>query len=362
MLLPLLVYFVAPINRCNMIKKLFFLSLLFTAVFTTAQDRLPKVQMLTQGTKTSLRGLSVVNNFVVWVSGSNGTVGRSANGGKDWKWYKVKGFEKTDFRDIEAFDANTAVVMGVGQPAYILKTTDGGESWMLCYENKEEGMFLDAMEFWNKQHGIVIGDPIAGKVFMAETFDGGSSWQEVPQQQRPTADSGEAFFAASGTNIRAINNNQAVFVSGGVHSSFFGGGAKIALPIVQGKETTGANSIAVWHRYKKPGADRFVVVGGNFAADTASYKVCVYSNNRGQTWQQSQKPPRGYRSCVEFLDKKQLITCGLSGVDYSTDGAHTWHPISNEGFHVVRIAKLGTAVYLAGSNGKIGRLVFPDKK
>jgi photosystem II stability/assembly factor-like uncharacterized protein len=86
----------------------------------------PHVEILTSGTKTSLRGLSVVNDNVVWVSGSNGTVGRSNNGGKNWNWFTVKGFEKTEFRDIEAFDASTAVIMGIAEPAHILKTTDGG--------------------------------------------------------------------------------------------------------------------------------------------------------------------------------------------------------------------------------------------
>jgi hypothetical protein len=107
----------------------------------------PEVQLLTTGTNTSLRGLSVVNENIIWVSGSNGTVGKSVNAGKNWNWATVKGFEKKEFRDIEAFDANTAIIMAVDAPAYILKTTDGGETWKVVYENKTKGMFLDAMDF-----------------------------------------------------------------------------------------------------------------------------------------------------------------------------------------------------------------------
>ncbi|HNU16128.1 MAG TPA: YCF48-related protein, partial [Chitinophagaceae bacterium] len=138
----------------------------------------PQVEVLTSGTKTSIRGLSVVSDNVIWVSGSNGTIGKSTDGGQHWKWLVVNGFEKNDFRDIEAFDASTAIIMSVDAPAYILKTTNGGESWKIVYENKTKGMFLDAMEFWNEQAGIVIGDPIDGKFFIARTFDGGISWQE----------------------------------------------------------------------------------------------------------------------------------------------------------------------------------------
>ena len=46
--------------------------------------------------------------------------------GRHWEWLPVKGFEKRDFRDIEAFDKNTAVIMAISEPAQILKTTDGG--------------------------------------------------------------------------------------------------------------------------------------------------------------------------------------------------------------------------------------------
>ena len=193
-------------------KFLFLASIHFLTISICLGQRLiPTVQVLTSGTKSSLRGLSVVNDQVIWVSGSNGTVGRSSNGGKDWKWMVVKGFDSIDFRDIEAFDAVTAVIMGTGEPAYILKTNDGGESWKVVYENKTKGMFLDAMEFWNEKAGIVIGDPIDGKFFVARTFDGGNSWTSVPEKNRPVADSGEACFAASGTNIRSLDKDEAVF-------------------------------------------------------------------------------------------------------------------------------------------------------
>ena len=151
-------------------KKVFFSVLfLFATALSFAQNKFPKVKLLTQDTKTSIRGLSVVNDMVVWASGSNGTVGKSTDGGKTWKWSIVKGFEQRDFRDIEAFDAATAVIIAVDAPAYILKTVDGGENWRIVYENKTKGMFLDAMEFWNEQSGIVIGDPIDGKMFVART-------------------------------------------------------------------------------------------------------------------------------------------------------------------------------------------------
>lgn len=298
---------------------------------------------------SSFRGLNVVNDNLLWVSGSGGNIGRSLDAGKTWKWMKVKGYEKTDFRDIEAFDKNTAVIMGVGEPAYILKTTDGGESWKLVYENHTKGIFLDAMEFWNEQSGIVVGDPINGRFFIARTFDGGKTWRNIPEEDKPVADSGEACFASSGTNIRKMNKSEAVFVSGGLTSHIFIRDKKILLQILQGKESTGANSIAVKN------SKTMIVVGGDFLQKDSIKENCVFTQDGGDTWSQPKIPPSGYRSCVEYLSKNKWITCGLNGVDISNDDGINWQKISDKSFNVCRKAKKGNAVYFAG-NGRIGKL------
>ena len=311
------------------------------------------VKLLTSGTNTSIRGLSAVNDRVIWVSGSNGTVGRSLDSGNTFKWTTIKGFEKTDFRDIEAFDESAAVIMSVAEPAYILRTVDGDETWKVVYENKTKGMFLDAMEFWNDNSGIVIGDPINGKFFIARTFNGGMKWQDIPPQNYPVADSGEACFASSGTNIRKLNKQEAIFVSGGSKSHLFIRDKKILLPIIQGTQSTGANSMAV------KDAKTIAVVGGDFTTKDSTTKNCFITKDGGITWLAPTIPPHGYRSCVEYLGKKTWISCGLNGVDYSTDEGNTWTWISKESFHVCRKAKSSKAVFFAGGNGRVGKLIAP---
>ena len=340
-----------------------FLPLLYLAPFkeTFSQRKiLPRVEVLSSGIKTSLRGLSVVNNNVVWVSGSNGTVGKSTNAGKNWKWMTVKGFEKNDFRDIEAFDANTAIIMAIADPAYILKTTDGGETWEVVYENKTPGMFLDAMEFRDPSNGYVIGDPIDGRFFIAKTTNGGKTWVEVAAAERPVADSGEAFFASSGTNLRYLYNQSLILASGGKNSRLFYNNETFQVPMTKGKESAGTNSVAVYDNYKRGKANKIIIVGGDFTADSLMDNNCFISINGGKTWDRPKTPPSGYRSCVEFLNKETIVTSGLNGVDYSYDGGKNFYNISKEGFHVCRYARIGNTVYLAGGNGKIGKLVWPD--
>jgi hypothetical protein len=304
-----------------------------------------QIKILTTGNNSSLRGLCVVNDQTVWVSGSNGTVGLSIDGGNNFQWMTVKGYEKRDFRDIEAFDAKTAIIMGIDTPAIILKTTDGGKSWKKVFEDKRTGMFLDAMEFWNELSGIVVGDPVDGKIFIARTFDGGNTWRGLP-------DKGEAMFASSGTNVRKLAKDEACFVTGGMRSRLFIRDQKIDLPLVQGKETTGANSIAVWDK------KNFIIVGGDFNNATSTEKNCVISKNAGKSFFVPVSPPLGYRSCVEYISKKVIVTCGITGVDLSDDSGMNWRTISAEGFHVVRKAIKGKAVFLAGSKGRVARLLY----
>lgn len=327
-------------------------SLLFFFLIIAGCVSAQTIQLLDSAKTPSIRGLSVVNDNIVWVSGANGMIGRSIDGGATFKWTKVDGFAKTDFRDIEAFDTNTAIIMGIDTPGVILKTIDGGISWKIVFMDKRPGMFLDAMEFFNEKSGVVIGDPINGKIFMAVTVDGGDNWRTMPEQLVPAAEKGEAMFASSGTNIRSVGKNELLFITGGTYSRIFIRNDKILLPIIQGKETTGANSLAVWDK------KTFAVVGGDFMNAASTEKNCVLTKNAGKTFNVPATPPFGYRSCVEYLSKSKLITCGITGVDVSEDGGNNWRTISATGFHVVRKAKKGKAVFLAGAKGRVAKLVW----
>ena len=339
----------------------FFVTVLLFHCCITASAQ--QIQVLTQRPKVSLRGLSVVNDQIIWASGSQGSVARSTDGGKTFEWLTVKGFEQRDFRDIEAFDSHTAIIIAVAEPAIILKTKDGGKSWSKVFEDSTEGMFLDAMDFIGG-NGVVIGDPIDGNAYIAVTKDSGDTWQHDPLQKNylglpmkiPLA-KGEAFFASSGTNFKLLVWNKygysLVGASGGTHSSLFSESSIAStLPIIQGKESTGANSIAVYNNKQA------VVVGGDFANDKDSSQNCVLLSLKTKVQYSFPKvSPHGYRSCVAYITGRKLITCGTSGVDISKDGGVNWSLISTESFHVCQKAKKGNRVFLAGKDGRIAMLL-----
>ncbi|HML57215.1 MAG TPA: YCF48-related protein [Ferruginibacter sp.] len=305
--------------------------------------------------KTSLRGMSVVDAQTVWVSGSNGMVGRTVDGGNHWEWNQVKGFEKIEFRDIEAFDRQSAIVMGIGEPAYILRTIDGGKSWQVVFKDTTAGMFLDAMMFWNSRSGMVIGDPVDGRFFIARTFDGGVTWKRLPADKLPEALPGEALFAASGSNIGKASRAEAVFVTGGTHKRFFNKQGSITLPINDTSSSSGPNSIAV--KNKKT----MMIAGGDYLKKDQTSNNCFITLNGGKDWFSPKIPPSGYRSCIDYLRNKTWITCGLNGVDITFNEGETWENISSTGFHTLRASKDGSVVYFAGQN-KTGRLKMADVK
>lgn len=335
-----------------------FSKVVFMLIFLASklEAQIPRIQILETGKKISIRGLSVVDDKIIWASGNNGSVARSIDGGKSWNWINVVGYTQRDFRDIEAFDENTALIMGVAEPAIILKTTDGGKSWQKVFEDSTIGMFLDAMDFRDDSNGVVIGDPIGKTVFMATTHNQGVSWQTTTQlglfHNIPLAKEGEAFFASSGTNVKLVGNHP-LYVSGGKQARIFFGTEARNIPILQGKESTGANSVAMYNPKKG------MIVGGDFSKDTISTQNAVsFSITNRIRFTTPNRPPHGYRSCVIYLDAKNLLTCGTSGIDISHDSGNNWQLISKESFHVCQKAKKGTSVFLAGSNGRIAKLVY----
>ena len=346
----------------------FFLFNVLFSLTANAQQTF-KVDILATGTNSSLRGMSVPADNVVWVSGSNGTVGRSTDAGKTWRWMIVPGFEKRDFRDIEAFDSTTAIVMVVDNPANILKTTDGGKTWKKVFEREAPGMFLDAMDFKDQKEGVCVGDPInltfgnaTRKLFyIIRTHDGGDTWAEAPMYQMPPALTGEFIFAASGTNISFLNNPdyEYAFITGGYVSTLYfvareGKTSKGApTPILQGTETRGANSFAT------DGQKMFYAIGGDYKAPSDYFDNFYYSKDCGGKWSTPVVgPPFGYRSCIRIINEKTLVACGPTGVDYAANGQREWKRASLEGFNVCMVSSPGKQVYLAGEKGKVGRLNY----
>jgi len=323
------------------------LFILITSTFVKAQSITP----LQQGKPTSIRGLSVVDDHVAWVSGSRGYFAITNDGGKTWNWQQVKGYEKSDFRDVEAFSATEAVIMSSGTPALILKTIDGGATWQEKYRNTDTTYFLDAMGFFGTE-GWILGDPIKNKFLLLLTPDRGKTWNSFINA--PSSATGEAAFAASGTCLRTIGRDIFI-VSGGSVANFITSNSKdkkwliTPIPLTKGKSSEGAFSIA-------KGKNSLVIVGGDYSKDKRRDSTACYSTDKGVIWQLAETPPVGFQSSVEYIDRNTFISTGTPGSNITTDGGKTWTKIDDISYNVCRKAKHGKLVLLAGDRGKIGIL------
>jgi hypothetical protein len=322
------------------------------------------IKILSQKKGVSIRGLAVPNQNTIWASGSKGSIAKSVNGGADFEWMQVKGYESRDFRSIHAWDDKEAIIVAIAAPAIILKTKDGGTSWYKVYENTDTLMFLDAIHFKDASNGLVVGDPIHNYIFLLSTNDKGENWNEIPSSYFKTPlEKGEAFFASSGSNIAQLTKDD-FLVSGGLRSRLWINGEAINIPIIQGGTSTGANSMAI-----SPNGNNIMIVGGDFMKDTSRLQNAVglklfIKPNSNQKWQSEKIPywkidlntglPNGYRSGVAYVSNSILISCGTSGVDISINKGKSWDLISTESFHVVRKQPNTKAVFLAGGGGRIG--------
>jgi len=330
------------------------------------------INLLTQKKGVSIRALSIPNENTIWASGSRGSMAISEDGGKNFIWKQIQGYEDRDFRSLHAWSNLEAIVAAIAAPAIVLKTKDGGASWYKVYENADTLMFLDAIHFKDSLNGTIVGDPINQKLFLLTTNDKGEHWQETAAAYfKSPLNEGEAFFASSNSNIASANGS-AFFVTGGLTSRLWINGTAQDLPMIQGKTSTGANSIAI-----NPSKYSMVIVGGDFAKkedaenNISGFEFSSYAKPKWNSevslkykslskWVLNKKlgNPHGYKSSVVFINNRWLITCGTSGVDLSKNKGKKWDLISTESFHVVQKQAGKQAVFLAGADGRIGYLNF----
>ncbi len=324
-------------------------TLLFASQFVSAQWIKQTVN-----TTASFRGLSVVNKKIIWASGTDGTVIKTIDGGKTWKVMTVPGAEKLDFRDIEAFDANTAYTLSIGngESSRIYKTTDGGGTWKEQFRNKNDKAFFDAMACWDKNNCIAMSDPVDKKFVLIETKNGGMNWTPVDTSTMPEAKDGEAAFAASGTCLITQGKNSAFLVTGGSDARVFKstdrGKTWLAYdtPIVKGLAGSGIFSIAM--RDDKSG----VIVGGNYEKPEGHTNNVASTSDGGKTWKLG-SGLSGYRSGVAYGDNYLCVSVGTNGASISFDNGKSWDNPSVENYNAVQ-SKGKYVVWAVGNNGNMG--------
>ena len=313
------------------------LALAFAATTAFAQQAW---QAENSGVTVELRGLSVVSDTVAWASGAKGTVVRTVDGAH-WHALTVAGAETLDFRDIHAIDARSALVMsaGPGAASRIYRTDDGGASWRLLATNGIKEGFWDAMAFWDRDNGILFGDPVNGRFEVYVTDDGGATWRQLDGKGLDALPD-EGAFAASGSALSVAGTRDAWIVTGGAQTSRVfhspDRGATWhgqALPIPAGAPARGAFSVAF--ATLKIG----IAAGGDYKEPALAAVNGARSEDGGATWTSAAILPAGYMSVVAPVPgaPASFVAAGLAGSGYSLDAGRSWTaldrtPVNTVGF------------------------------
>lgn len=317
------------------------------------------------GTTSDLRGIANVGGGAAWASGTNGTVLRTEDGGYLWQSCSIPpGAEHLDFRGIQAFDANTAIVMssGKGDLSRLYKTTDGCHTWKLVFTNPDKDGFWDAI-FINQwaSDGFILGDPVSGAFVLFQSDDTGKTWKRI-RATGLTAQAQAGAFAASNSSIAVSEGDWFVIGTGGADRTFvyreetYSSFAKVTVPIVAGKPSAGVFSL------QGRGSYRMVAVGGDYLDPDRSAGTAAFTRDGGSVWHAAQTPPHGFRSAVAYdPDAKTWITVGPNGTDISTDDGENWRalhpdPASHELPDADRDWNALSLPFVVGPHGRIGKL------
>lgn len=309
--------------------------------------------MQESGTQASLRGVSALDQRIVWASGSGGTWLRTIDGGANWQTSTVGGAEDLDFRGIRAFSASRAILMsaGPGAKSRVYETTDSGAHWTLLFTNPDSSGFWDAIAFWDARRGILAGDAVNGQIAVFTTVDGGKTWQ---RRKTPPALEGEGAFAASNTSLTLRGKAEAWFGSSGsrvFHSMDTGNSWTVSsTPVRKTSTSSGIFSVAFSH------AQNGIVVGGDYAKDSEPLQNIAVTVDGGRNWTAPAAGPAGFRSAVLWLaDIKAWLATGTSGSDLGAGGG--WKVFDPGAFNALS-GKSAKALWAVGPKGRIARLEF----
>lgn len=310
------------------------------------------------GTNARLRGLHVVNDQVVWASGERGTVLRTTDGGRAWRTRLVEDAAELDFRDVHAFDDNVACLLsiGPGERSRIYRTADGGATWSLRYRMDDPKGFLDAIAFWDRDHGVALGDPIDGRFTLLSTDDGGERWKRIPADTLPRAFAGEGAFAASGTCLIAQGDSNAWFGTGGAKTArvFRTTDRGRTWTVVDTPITAGAPSSGIFSLAFRD-AKRGIAIGGDYRRPDESSENVALTDDGGASWKRPDAPVRmGYRSAVVFRPggAGEWVAVGTSGSNTGSMDANCWRSLGEGRLNSVESSASGQ-VWAVGDNGSL---------
>jgi photosystem II stability/assembly factor-like uncharacterized protein len=314
------------------------------------------IETLYSDSLLSIRAIEILNDKSLAFAANNGTFGLY-NPSKDSWLVSKQEYDSLNihFRAV-AHTSKDFFMLSIESPALLFKTGDDGNMQMV-YKEEGEGVFYDAMTFWNDQEGIAVGDTVNSCLSIIITRDGGATWSKLSCKNLPKAQDGEVAFAASNTNIKTIGNKTWIATTNGnIYFSEDKGyhWKVIKTPMFNNVATQGIYSIDFYNDLNG------FAIGGDYTKPDINNSNKMVTQDGGETWQvlANNKEP-SYRSCVQYIPNRagmELVALGFKGIDFSNDGGFNWKHLSDESFYTLRF--LNDSIAYAAGNGRISKLIF----
>lgn len=307
---------------------------------------------------SSIRAIKAIDKQTLYYAGSAGDIGKTTDGGTTWQKVQItyKDSISPHFRSI-AYHHKNIFALSIESPALLYKITENNTS-QLIYQENHPNAFYDALCFsGDGKFAIAVGDPTENCPSMIISEDSGQTWHKIPCKNLPKLVKGEAFFAASNTNIKILGST-IWMASGGAKARVFKSINKgrswqvYDTPIMQGNGPQGIYSIDFYSQNKG------IAIGGNYTQPDDNSTNIAITKDGGKTWEMVAKNKEpNYKSCIKYVpdtNGKELFAVGKTGISFSNDGGYTWKKVSSESYYAIDFVDKNTA-WLSGHH-KIGKL------
>jgi photosystem II stability/assembly factor-like uncharacterized protein len=290
------------------------------------------------GTFAWLHSVFFVDESRGWAVGGKGALLATADGGARWETRRRP--SEDAMLDVFFTDARTGWILcerSIFLPmrkdesvSYLLKTTDGGESWSRVDVTRGEDVDvkLAGLRFADASHGWVYGE--GGAVYA--TTDGGATWarQRVPTRHlllgSAFLDARTGWLSGGGLTILSTTDGGATWRAGAVYSQtraqFFQAEQSPSIQTRQQKGTEPARPDATFQS-QRLNAVSFADAETGWAVGAGG---AVYATtDGGRTWRERRSGTRADLTDVKFLDGSEGWAVGADGtVLHTNDGGGLW--------------------------------------
>ena len=288
----------------------------------------------------------------LWASGTQGTVGHSADAGKTWEFQHVQQAEKLDFRDLAIINEKEVMLMSAGPSeegkARIYQTVDGGKHWEIVFQLNEAGYFFDCLQWDEKnKRAWLLSDPINQQMTLFSYAK--KKFEKLDSTNMLLLQNKEAFFAASGSSMIISDD----------HINFVGGGAdsiriytyhtlkktwRVNEPGIPSGEATGYFSIGAKNKKE------LWAVGGDYRKLNELTLPLIHTKDRGNHWEALPETPAFYMEKVIWAKPYWLVTGPSQSAAY-LEKTKQWRSLGKSSFH--NIIQVGDKIWGIGAKGQL---------